>query len=162
MLDTPTVRSFKQQLIRLADEYLLHDGWGHMEVDMRIMTRRQKEIISNCGLTPADVASPDQTAEEAVEEGRRYWLVAFGLGRFAEIYEGNGARVDTPVASKRYNSETIYSRYIVIVKIPTDAYDTMENPSGLRPQIACVLSPQGLSAASLTDTYRNDVKATEN
>lgn len=49
MLDTPTVRSFKQQLIRLADEYLLHDGWGHMEVDMRIMTRRQKEIVIKAG-----------------------------------------------------------------------------------------------------------------
>lgn len=138
------------------------EGSGAKMAGMDMPMNLTKEIISNCGLTPAEVASPEQTASEAVQDGRKYWLVAFGLGRFAEIYEGNGARVDTPVCSKRYNSETIYSRYIVIVKIPTDAYDQMENPSGLRPQIACILSPQGLSAAALSDTYRNDVKATEN
>lgn len=138
------------------------DGSGAQTMGMDMPMNLTKEIISNCGLTPAQVAKPTQTAAEAVAEGRSYWLVAFGLGRFATIYTGNGARVDTPVASKRYNDETIYSRYIVIVKVPTDVYDTMDNPSGLRPQVACVLSPQGLSAAALSDTYRNDVKATEN
>lgn len=138
------------------------DGSGAQMMGMDMPMNLTKEIISNCGLKPADVAKPTQSATEAVADGRSYWLVAFGLGRFATIYKGNGARVDTPVLSKRYNDETIYSRYIVVVKVPTDAYNSMENPSGLRPQVACVLSPQGLSAAALSDTYRNDVKATEN
>ncbi len=138
------------------------DGSGARMGGMDMPMNLTKEIISNCGLKPADVAKPTQSATEAIADGRSYWLVAFGLGRFATIYKGNGARVDTPVLSKRYNDETIYSRYIVVVKVPTDAYNSMENPSGLRPQVACVLSPQGLSAAALSDTYRNDVKATEN
>ncbi len=138
------------------------DGSGAQMMGMDMPMNLTREIISNCGLTPSDVAKPSQTAAEAVADGRSYWLIAFGLGRFATTYQGNGARVDTPVASKRYNDETIYSRYIVIVKVPTDSYDSMNNPSGLRPQVACVLSPQGLSAAALSDTYRNDVKATEN
>lgn len=49
MLETPTVRRFKTELVRLADEYLLHDGWGHLEVDMRILTRHQKEIVIKAG-----------------------------------------------------------------------------------------------------------------
>lgn len=49
MLETPTVRRFKTELMRLADEYLLHDGWGHLEVDMRILTRHQKEIVIKAG-----------------------------------------------------------------------------------------------------------------
>ncbi|MGN0832251.1 MAG: type II secretion system protein [Kiritimatiellia bacterium] len=138
------------------------DGSGAQMMGMDMPMNLTKEIISNCGLTPAQVAKPTQTAADAIADGRSYWLIAFGLGRFATIYTGNGARVDTPVCSKRYNDETIYSRYIVVVKVPTDAYDSMNNPSGLRPQVACVLSPQGLSAASLSDSYRNDVKATEN
>ena len=158
-----TIASARQTCRKLA--FIWSDGAdssGAQMMGMDMPMNLTREIISNCGLTPSEVAKPSQTAEEAVADGRSYWLVAFGLGRFATIYQGNGARVDTPVASKRYNDETIYSRYIVIVKVPTDAYDSMNNPSGLRPQVACVLSPQGLSAAALSDTYRNDVKATEN
>ncbi len=161
--DAETIVAARQTCRRLA--FIWSDGTdgsGAQMMGMDMPMNLTKEIISNCGLTPSEVAKPTQTANEAIADGRSYWLIAFGLGRFATIYQGNGARVDTPVVSKRYNDETIYSRYIVVVKVPTDAYNSMENPSGLRPQVACVLSPQGLSAASLSDTYRNDVKATEN
>ena len=39
----------KAQLNALVDELLLHDGWGRIELDMKILSRRQKEIIIRCG-----------------------------------------------------------------------------------------------------------------
>ncbi len=120
------------------------------------------EIISNLGLEPDAVALPTEDAAAAAANGRKYWLVAFGLGRFASIYNGKGARIDTPVTSKRYNSDdTIYSRYIAIVRVPVESYSGMTG-STETPQVACILSPQGLSVAALSDNYRNDVEKTQN
>lgn len=120
------------------------------------------EIISNCGLQPEDVASPDQQADAALAAGKRYWLVVFGLGRFATIYDGKAARVDMPAESKRYaNDESIYSRYLVVVRVPVAEYNGMTG-STEAPQVAAVLSPQGLSVSALGDNYRNDVMRTNN
>ena len=118
------------------------------------------EIISNCGLQPEDVASPDQDADAALADSKRYWLVVFGLGRFATIYDGKAARVDMPAESKRYaNDESIYSRYLVVVRVPVAEYNGMTG-STEAPQVAAVLSPQGLSVSALSDNYRNDVMRT--
>ena len=139
----------------------VYPGGGAMMGRFPMPMNMTQEIISNCGLVPSEVALPTETAETARQNSRKYWLLAFGVGRFVDIYKGNGARIDTPVVSKRYNSdETIYSRYIVIVGAPVDYYDTMYNQAGLRPQVLAGLSPQALSVAARTDTYRNNEKAT--
>jgi len=49
MLQQPAVHKLKVQLEAILDEYLKHDGWGHMEIDMRILTRQQKEIVIRAG-----------------------------------------------------------------------------------------------------------------
>ena len=41
------------------------------------------EIIVNAGLKPDLVASPDMEKEDAIAAGKMYWLVVFGIGRFA-------------------------------------------------------------------------------
>lgn len=49
ILDAPTVKKLKARLNTLLDEYLLHDGWGHLEMDMRILARHQKEVVIRAG-----------------------------------------------------------------------------------------------------------------
>ncbi len=140
----------------------VYPGGGASMRGMQMAMNMTSEIISNCGLQESQVARPDEDAATAAANGRSCWLVVFGLGRFASIYQGNGARIDTPVTGKRYTEDSMYSRYLVVVKVPVDGFNRMTNPNGLLPQVACVLSPQGLSKAALDDTYRNDVKATSN
>ena len=49
ILETPAVKKLKTRLNALLDEYLLHDGWGHLEMDMRIFARHQKEVVIRAG-----------------------------------------------------------------------------------------------------------------
>lgn len=49
VLDSPAAQKLKTRLSQLIDEFLLHDGWGHLEVDMRILTRQQKEVVIKAG-----------------------------------------------------------------------------------------------------------------
>lgn len=154
-----TTAAASRTVNRLA---FIYPGGGARMGGMQMAMNMTSEIISNCGLQEAQIARPDEDAATAALNGRSAWLVAFGLGRFASIYQGNGARVDTPVTGKRYTEDSQYSRYILVVKVPVDGYDRMTNPTGLKPQIACILSPQALSKSALDDTYRNDVKATSN
>ncbi len=49
MLETQAVKRLKTRLNALVDEYLLHDGWGHLEMDMKILSRNQKEVIIRAG-----------------------------------------------------------------------------------------------------------------
>ncbi|MGN0832252.1 MAG: hypothetical protein ACI4RD_01220 [Kiritimatiellia bacterium] len=49
ILEAPAVQKLKARLNTLLDEYLLHDGWGHLEMDMRILTRHQKEVVIRAG-----------------------------------------------------------------------------------------------------------------
>ena len=39
----------KEKMFQLYDELFLHDGYGEMKVEMRLLRRRQKEIIIHCG-----------------------------------------------------------------------------------------------------------------
>ena len=49
ILEAPAVQRLRARLNALLDEYVLHDGWGHLEMDMRILTRRQKEVVIRAG-----------------------------------------------------------------------------------------------------------------
>lgn len=49
ILADPEARRLKARLCALIDDFLLHDGFGHLELDMRILTRRQKEFILRAG-----------------------------------------------------------------------------------------------------------------
>lgn len=43
------MQRLKARLNALLDEYVMHDGWGHLEMDMRILTRHQKEVVIRAG-----------------------------------------------------------------------------------------------------------------
>ena len=120
------------------------------------------EIIINAGLNPDLVASPDQDVAAARTDGKGYWLVVFGIGRFADIYTGNGARVLEPVSGKRYVDENLYNRYLMVVKVPVYGYDNMTGQGNQKASVAAILSPNGLSRARLDSTYRDAEKATSN
>lgn len=120
------------------------------------------EIIVNAGLDPDLVARPDEDVTTARANKRAYWLVVFGIGRFAEIYEGNGARVLSPVAGKRYTDDNLYNRYLMVVKVPVYGYDLMTGQANQKASVAAILSPNGLSRTRLDGTYRDAVKATSN
>ena len=49
ILGAPETRRMKHMLGALVDELLLHDGWGRIEIDMKILSRRQKEVIIRSG-----------------------------------------------------------------------------------------------------------------
>lgn len=39
----------KARLLELYDDVFTHDGYGQIQVDMRILRRGQKEVILRCG-----------------------------------------------------------------------------------------------------------------
>jgi hypothetical protein len=39
----------RSKLLELLDEVLLHDGFGDIRVEVKILKRRQKEVILHCG-----------------------------------------------------------------------------------------------------------------
>ena len=39
----------KTKLSRLVDELFRHDGYGQIQIDMRLLRRGQKEVIVRCG-----------------------------------------------------------------------------------------------------------------
>lgn len=39
----------KNKLIELLDDVLLHDGFGDIRVEVKILKRKQKEVILHCG-----------------------------------------------------------------------------------------------------------------
>lgn len=39
----------KSKLMELLDEVLEHDGFGEIRVEVKILKRRQKEVILHCG-----------------------------------------------------------------------------------------------------------------
>lgn len=115
-----------------------------------------EEIISNCGLTPDQVADPTKGYSDELAAGKEYYLVVMGLGRFASINDGRAVRLDNPAYGKRQDQEaSVYSRYLAVIKVPMQATDSMTN-TGDGASVACVLSPQGYSAAALRDNYISD------
>jgi hypothetical protein len=49
MNDTTDNKHVKQKLLDLFDEVLTHDGFGEIRVEMKILKRKQKEVILHCG-----------------------------------------------------------------------------------------------------------------
>ena len=39
----------KRRLLELLDELMVHDGFGSIKVDIRLLKRGQKEVIIDCG-----------------------------------------------------------------------------------------------------------------
>lgn len=44
-----TSHSVKSKLLELFDDVLVHDGYGEIKVEMKILKRQQKEVILHCG-----------------------------------------------------------------------------------------------------------------
>ncbi|MBW1740480.1 MAG: hypothetical protein JRJ42_04995 [Deltaproteobacteria bacterium] len=44
-----TNKEVKARILELYDELFSHNGYGEMKVEIRILRRRQKEIIIHCG-----------------------------------------------------------------------------------------------------------------
>lgn len=142
---------------------LNHLAFIHPDLGEQQGMNLANEIIVNAGLDPDLVARPDQEVDDARADNKAYWLVVFGIGRFAEIYEGNGARVTSAVSGKRYaSSDNYYNRYLMVVKVPVYGYDNMTGQSNQKATVVAVLSPNGLSRTRLDGTYRDAVKATAN
>jgi len=49
MSNTTENDQVKQKLLDLFDEVLTHDGFGEIRVEMKILKRKQKEVILHCG-----------------------------------------------------------------------------------------------------------------
>lgn len=49
MLESAEVKHLRSTLMMVLDDLLLHDGFGHIEIDMKILKRGQKEILISCG-----------------------------------------------------------------------------------------------------------------
>lgn len=49
MLEATEVQELRSTLLTVLDDLLLHDGFGHFEVDMKILKRGQKEVLISCG-----------------------------------------------------------------------------------------------------------------
>mgnify|MGYP000327141635 CR=1 FL=1 len=47
--NAPTNARVKAKLLELYDDVFTHDGYGQIQVDMRILRRGQKEVILRCG-----------------------------------------------------------------------------------------------------------------
>ncbi|HAO25446.1 MULTISPECIES: hypothetical protein [unclassified Methylophaga] len=44
-----TVKPLKYKLMELVDDVLAHDGFGDIRIEVKILKRRQKEVILHCG-----------------------------------------------------------------------------------------------------------------
>ena len=44
-----TTAEVKDKLLKLYDDVFAHEGYGQIQVDMRILRRGQKEVILRCG-----------------------------------------------------------------------------------------------------------------
>ena len=142
---------------RLNELCFIYPGGGAQMMGATMPMNLTDEIISNCGLTNDEVALPTQSNDQNVTDGRRYYLVVMGLGRFSSIYSGKAVRVDTPAYGKRQEqNNTVYNRYLVVIKVPTSGYDSMTGSGDDPCSVAAVLTPQGYTVASLRDNYISD------
>lgn len=46
---SPSIEPVRSKLIELLDDVLKHDGFGDIHVEVKILKRRQKEVILHCG-----------------------------------------------------------------------------------------------------------------
>lgn len=129
----------------------IYPGGGARMMGMAAPMNATDEIITNAGLKPDEVAIPGED-----DSGKKYYLVAFGFGRFCSIYQGRAIRADAPATGKRQaKSHGTYSRYIGIFRVPVATYNSMLG-SGQPAELVDVLSPQGYSVAALGDNYIDD------
>ena len=49
LLESAEVRHLRATLMAVLDDLLLHDGFGHIGIDMKILKRGQKEVLVSCG-----------------------------------------------------------------------------------------------------------------
>lgn len=49
IVSSPSASAVKTTLLALFDELLAHDGYGSLNVEMRLLKRGQKEVILACG-----------------------------------------------------------------------------------------------------------------
>ena len=131
-------------------------GSGANQGGVPMPMNMSEEIITNCGLTADDVADPTKDVSAEIAAGKKCYLVAMGLGRFASIYSSKSIRVDAPAYGKRNGqSKAYYNRYLVLIRVPLETYDSMTGSTVL-PSVADVLTPQGYSVAALRDKYIAD------
>lgn len=48
-MDTRQIAKVKARLLSLLDDVLMHDGYGSIRVDIRLLKKGQKEVILDCG-----------------------------------------------------------------------------------------------------------------
>lgn len=131
-------------------------GSGANQGGVPMPMNMSEEIMTNCGYTAAEVANPENDVESEIAAGKKCYLVVMGLGRFASIYDAKSIRVDAPAYGKRNGqSKAYYNRYLVVISVPLEEYDSMTGSSVL-PAVVDVLTPQGYSVAALRDKYIAD------
>jgi hypothetical protein len=59
-----TSQPVKAKLLELVDDVLAHDGFGDIRVEVKILKRRQKEVILHCGKQYRFVVDAPETAQE--------------------------------------------------------------------------------------------------
>lgn len=59
-----TSQPVKAKLLELVDDVLAHDGFGDIRVEIKILKRRQKEVILHCGKQYRFVVDAPETAQE--------------------------------------------------------------------------------------------------
>lgn len=68
---TATNRDIKNKLYQLYEELLGHDGYGDLHLEVRILRRRQKEVIISCGKQYRYVVPyPGKARESGASHGR--------------------------------------------------------------------------------------------
>ena len=65
----------KKKLAHLYDEIFYHEGFGHIEIDMKILRRGQKEVILRCGKEYRYVVDYPEKPENPKKEARVTTLV---------------------------------------------------------------------------------------
>lgn len=48
-METRQIAALKSRLLSLLDDVLAHDGYGSINVDVRLLKKGQKEVILDCG-----------------------------------------------------------------------------------------------------------------
>lgn len=48
-METRQIAALKARLLSLLDDVLAHDGYGSINVDVRLLKKGQKEVIVDCG-----------------------------------------------------------------------------------------------------------------
>lgn len=65
-----TVKPLKFKLMELVDDVLAHDGFGDIRIEVKILKRRQKEVILHCGKQYRFVVDMPDAAEADISNHR--------------------------------------------------------------------------------------------